>query len=106
MALVPLSVELGVFDVDGGHLGIGDDNAAGVLSRVEFTAHGEAGFGGGRDQLDYDPIAEEGLGVPVLAYEGEEAVLNLFHSLVPGGRCLTMMSRPSSFGQLLQFAYP
>ena len=44
-------MELGAFDVDGGHLGVGYDNAAGVLAGVEFTAHGEAGFGGrSRDQ--------------------------------------------------------
>jgi hypothetical protein len=51
-------VELGTFDVDGGHLGVGYDNPAGVFAGVEFAAHGEAGFGGGgRDQLDNDPIA-------------------------------------------------
>jgi len=37
-------VEFGSFDVDGGHLGIGDDNAAGVLASVEFAAHSQAGF--------------------------------------------------------------
>jgi hypothetical protein len=42
-----------VFDIDGGHLGIEDDNTAGVVSGVEFAAQGETGFGGGgRDQLD------------------------------------------------------
>src|SRR6266850_1501088 len=30
----------------------------------------------------------------------------LFHLLVPGGRWLTMMSRPSSVSQLLQLAFP
>ena len=70
-------MELGPFDVEGGNLGVGHDNAAGVLAGVEFTAHGEAGFGGrSRDQLDNHPIAEEGLGTPVLADEGEEAVLD------------------------------
>src|SRR5712664_476082 len=69
-------MELGAFDVDGGHLGVGYDNAAGVLAGVEFTAHREAGFGGsGRDQLDDHAIADEWLGAPVLADEGEEAVL-------------------------------
>src|SRR6266404_1596161 len=45
--VIPLAVEFGLFDVDGGHLGIGDGNALGVLASVEFAAHGEAGFGGG-----------------------------------------------------------
>ena len=35
-------MEFGAFDVDGGHLGVGDDNAAGVLASIEFAAHPEA----------------------------------------------------------------
>src|SRR5713101_452272 len=51
-SVVPLAVELGALDVDGGHLRVRDDNAAGVSASVEFAAHGEAGFGGGgRDQF-------------------------------------------------------
>src|SRR5205807_9907681 len=46
-SVIPLAVELGALDIDCGHLGVGDDNAAGVLASVEFAAHGEAGFGGG-----------------------------------------------------------
>jgi hypothetical protein len=58
--VVPLAVELGTFEVDGGHVCIRYDNAAGVLAGVEFTAHSEAGFGGnGRNQLDDHPIADE-----------------------------------------------
>ena len=58
---------------------------------------GEAGFGGGgRDQLDNHPIADEGPGTPVLTDEGEEAVLDFVPLAVPGGRWLTTMSRPSS----------
>src|SRR6266404_7507155 len=95
--VVPFAVELGAFEVDGGHVCVRYDNAAGVLAGVEFTAHSEAGFGGsGRNQLDDHPIADEWLGPPVLADEGEEAVFDLFHLLVPGGRWLTVMSRPSS----------
>ena len=90
-------MELGAFDVDGGHLGVGYDNSAGVLAGVEFTAHSETGFGsGGRDQLDDDPIADEWLGAPVLADEGEEPVLDFVPLAGAGGRWLTTMSRPSS----------
>ena len=46
-SVVPLAVEFGAFDIDRGHLGVRDDNAAGVLASVEFAAHSEAGFGGG-----------------------------------------------------------
>src|SRR5271168_2206146 len=76
-SVVPLAMELGTLDVDGGHLGIRYDNPAGVLAGVEFAAHSEAGLsGGGRDQLDNHPIADEWLGAPVLADEGEEPVLD------------------------------
>ena len=69
-------MEFGGCDVDGGHLGDGDDNAAGVLASIELAAHREAGFGGGGgDQLDNYPIADKGLGAPILADEGEEPVL-------------------------------
>src|SRR5437867_3227226 len=43
-SVIPLAVELGALDIDCGHLGVGDDNAAGVLASVEFAAHGEAGL--------------------------------------------------------------
>jgi hypothetical protein len=39
-------MEFGAFDVEGGDLGVGHHNAARVSAGVEFTAHGEAGFGG------------------------------------------------------------
>jgi len=79
-------VEFGAFDIDCGHLGIGDDNAIGILASVEFAAHREAGFGGrGRDQIDDHAIADQGLGTPVLADEGEEAVFD-FVPLAGAGR--------------------
>ena len=79
-------MELGTFDVDGGHVCIGYDNAAGILAGVEFAAHGEAGFGcGGRDQFDDDPVADERLGAPVLTDEGEEPVFD-FVPLAGAGR--------------------
>jgi hypothetical protein len=37
-------VEFSVFDIEGGHLGVGNDNAFGVLAGVELAAHGEAGL--------------------------------------------------------------
>src|ERR1700730_12452503 len=84
--VVPVAMELGTFDVDGGHVCIRYDNAAGILAGVEFAAHGEAGFGcGGRDQFDDDPVADERLGAPVLADEGEEPVFD-FVPLAGAGR--------------------
>src|SRR6266700_5587119 len=100
-------MELGAFDVDGGHLGVGYDNSAGVLAGVEFTAHRETGFGsGGRDQLDDDPIADEWLGAPVLADEGEEAGL-AFVPLAGARREVADHDVESELvSQLLQLAFP
>src|SRR5216683_5885860 len=105
--VVPLAVELGTFEVDGGDLGIRYDNALGILAGVEFTAHSEAGFGGGgRDYIDDHAIADEWLGAPVLADEGEEAVLD-FVPLAGAGRQVADHDVEAELvGQLLQFAFP
>src|SRR6266850_4648532 len=105
--VVPLAVELGTFNVDGGHLGIGYDNTAGVLAGVEFAAHGEAGFGGGgRDQLEDHAIADEWLGAPVLADEGEEPVL-YFVPFAGTGRQMADHDVETEFvGELLEFTFP
>src|SRR5438876_483277 len=95
------------FEVDCGHLGVRDDNAARVLASSEFAAHGEAGFGGaGRDQFDDDPVADERLGAPVPADEGEEPVFD-FVPLAGAGRQVADHNIEAEFvGQLLQFAFP
>src|SRR6516164_6427057 len=96
-----------MFDVKGRHLGVGDDNAFGVLASVELAAHGEAGFGGGgRDQLDNHAITDEGLGAPILADEGEQPVLD-FVPLAGAGRQVADRDVETELvGQLLQFVFP
>src|SRR6516162_3830840 len=105
--VVPLAMEFAVLDVKGRHLGVGDDNAFGVLASVELAAHGEAGFGGGgRDQLDNHAITDEGLGTPVLADEGEQPVLD-FVPLAGAGRQVADRDVETELVcQLLQFAFP
>src|SRR5438105_2479869 len=105
--VVPVAMELGTFDVDGGHVCIRYDNAAGILAGVEFTAHGEAGFGCGvRDQFDDDPVADERLGAPVLTDEGEEPVFG-FVPLAGAGRQVADHDVEAEFvGQFLQLAFP
>src|SRR6266404_6322910 len=78
-----------------------------VAAGVEFTAHSEAGFGGsGRYQLDDHPIADEWLGPPVLADEGEEAVFD-FVPLAGAGRQVADRDVEAELvGQLLEFAFP
>src|SRR6202011_5823398 len=105
--VVPLTVELGTFDVDGGHVRIRYNNTAGVLAGVEFAAHGETGFCGGcRDQLDDHPIADERPGAPVLADEGEEAALDFVPLAGAGWQVADDDVEAEFVGQLLQFAFP
>ena len=100
-------MELGSFDVEGSHFGIGHDNAAGVSASIELTSYGEAGFGpGGRDQLDNHPIADEGLGSPVLADEGEEAVLDFVPLAGARWQVADHNVEAELIGQFLQFAFP
>src|SRR6516165_7401123 len=105
--IVPLAMEGMAFDVDGSHLGISDDDAFGVLRRVQLASHSEASFGGGsRDQFDDHAIADEGLGTPVLADEGEETVLD-FVPLAGARRQVADRDVDADFiGQRLQFAFP
>src|SRR5258708_31771826 len=101
------AVGLGAFEVAGGHGGVGNDNAVGVLPSVEFTAHGEASFGGGGgDQLDDDPIADEWLGTPVLADEGEEAVLDFVPLACAGRHVVDRAGEGGVVRPLLHIAFP
>src|SRR6185436_11169357 len=67
--------------------------------------HRETGFGGGRDQFDDDPVADERLGAPVLADEGEKPVFD-FVPLAGAGRQVADHNVEAEFvGQLLKFAF-
>src|SRR3984893_10907531 len=105
--VVPLAVELGTFEVDGGHVCVRYDNAARVLAGVKFTAHSEAGFGGsGRNQLDDHPIADEWLGAPVLADKGKEAVFDLVPLAGAGRQGADHDVEAEIVSQLLHLASP
>src|SRR5271157_5931874 len=76
--VVPLAVEVGGFDFDGGHLGFGDLDALVVDIFIEPAGDGEAFVSGcAADQLDNGLVANQGLAAPVLGDEGEQAVLYL-----------------------------
>jgi hypothetical protein len=71
-------VEVGVFDVDGVHFIVGDDDGLWVSVGVEFAMDGETGAsGGGGDQVDDYAIAGQRLGAPILGDEREQTVLDL-----------------------------
>ena len=97
-------MEFGAFDVDGGHLGCGDDNAFGVLAGVELAAHGEAGLGrGGRDQLDNRAIVDERL---ARQFWLMKEVLDLVPFAGAGRQVADHDIEAELVGQLLQFAFP
>ena len=65
--VVPLAVERVAVDVEGGHFGVGDGDAFGVVAAVDVAGDGEACLGDcGADQLDDDLMADERLAAPIL----------------------------------------
>src|SRR6266436_961267 len=83
--------------VNGGEGCIGDGDALGIVAVIEAAANGEAAIGSGRtDQLENDLMADERGCPPVLGDEREEAMLDLVHFEVPGGRWRMTRVRPIS----------
>src|SRR5271166_5466761 len=105
--VVPLAVEVGGFDLDGGHLGFGDLDALVVDIFIEPARDGEAFVSGcAADQLDDGLVADQRLAAPVLGDEGEQAVLYLV-PLAGAGRQMRDSDGNSKFvGQDLQFPLP
>ena len=98
-------MKFGVFDIEGGHFGVGDGDALGICIGVEFAAHLETGRGGGgRDQIDDDLIADQRFGAPVLRYEREQTVLDLVPLAGPRGQVMRLNGDADLFGQTLQLA--
>ena len=71
------SVESVTFDVDLGHFGLGDLDAARIKRAVDVASDSEAGGrGGGADELDDDLMAHQRLAAPILGDAGEQSVLD------------------------------
>ena len=94
-------------EIDGGKLGVLDDDAGLVGIGIDLGANLEAGFGCGRcDQLDDDLVADQRFATPVLSDEGEETVLDLV-PLAGAGRQVTDCNSKAEFvGEPLQFELP
>ena len=93
--------------VDCGHFLVADLDAFGIGVRIEFAMHVQAGGGGrGGNQLDDDAIADQRSGAPVLADEGEQAVLDLVPFAGPGWEVGDLDGEPGLVGQALQLALP
>src|SRR5712691_13548929 len=94
-------------DVEGGHLSVGDGDAFRIEVVVDLAEPGEAGLGGGRrDQIDDDAIADERAGAPVLADEGEEAVLDLVPLAGARRQVVDGDVEADLVGEPLQLAFP
>ena len=96
-----------VFDVDFGHLCVGDLDALGIEVSVDVAADGEARIGLGRgNELKDDHMADERFAAPVLGDEGEEAVLD-FIPLAGAGWQMSGGDGEAGFvREALQFAFP
>ncbi len=89
------------------HFVVGDRDAAWIGGGIEFASDGQAGLGGGRgDQLDDGLVADERLGTPVLADEGEEAVLDFVPLAGARRQMVDLDPEPGLVGQRLQFTLP
>ena len=76
-SVVPLAVEVGGLDVEGGHLSIGDLHFLAIGVGIDPAGDGEADSGTGvGDQLDDYLMADQRLAAPVLGDECERAVLD------------------------------
>ena len=82
-------------DVDGGELFVADFDASVVRPIVQLGVDLQPGGGlGSGDQVDHNFEALQRLAVPVEADEAEQAVPNLFHLELPGGKWQTRMASP------------
>jgi hypothetical protein len=71
-------VEFIGFDVEGGHLGIGDLDPLWIGPSIEFAVHARtSGCRRCGDQIDHDQTTGQGRAAPVLADMAEQSVLDL-----------------------------
>src|ERR1700687_2020874 len=100
-------MESGSFDVDDGHFFVRDLDGLWVAFGVEFAVDRETGLsGGGRDQIDDHPVADQWFGAPILGNEGEKAVLDLV-PLAGSRRKVTDGDLDADLvGEALQLAFP
>ena len=75
--IIPLGVEFIGFDVEGGHLGIGDLDPLWIGPSIEFAVHARtSGCRRCGDQIDHDQTTGQGRAAPVLADMAEQSVLD------------------------------
>jgi hypothetical protein len=75
-----IPVEVVANEVDGGHLRFGDRDTLRAVIKINVATDHRADSGGRRaDQIDDHAIADQRLGTPVRADDGERAVLDLVH---------------------------
>ena len=86
---------------------IGDLYSGWILIPVKVRVNAETGScGGRRDQVKYHLMAYQGFPSPVLAYEGEQAMLNFIPFACPRREMTHADLKPRFIRQLLQFNLP
>jgi len=94
-------------DVDGGHLGFGDPDAASILRAVDVASDGQPGIGGGGgDQVNDDLMTDKGFAAPILADIGEQTVLNTVPLAGAGRQMVDRHLQSGLVGEALQLALP
>ncbi len=95
--VIPGSVARVGFDWQRLHARPADRYPKRVGPGVQFRVHAQPGAGArGRNGLDNDLVAGQRPPAPVHGDVGEQAVLDLFHLEVPGGKWQTVIARPVS----------
>jgi hypothetical protein len=94
-------------DIDGGEVVIGNDDAFWIEVFIEFAMDGKTGTRSGScDQIDNDAMADQRFGAPVVAYEGEQSVLDLVPLAGAWWKVTDRDVDSDLVGQVLQLALP
>ena len=100
-------MEVRAGDIDGGEVVIGNDDAFWIEVFIEFAMDGKTGTrSGSRDQIDNDAMADQRFGAPVVAYEGEQSVLDLVPLAGARWKVTDRDVDSDLVGQVLQLALP
>src|SRR5579864_8884540 len=100
-------MELGSFDVDGGHFFIRNLDPLRVTVGIELTANTQTRSSSGRgDQVHNHAVADQRFGTPVQSDEREEAMLDLVPLAGARRKVTDRNLDPNLIGEALQLAFP
>ena len=105
--VVPVTVEVGAFNLESAEVGVGYLDTGEVGVGVELAADLQAGCGGGvGDEIDDDLMACQRSAAPVLGDVRKEPVFNLVPLAGARREVADADAQPGLIGQLLQLGLP